>query len=85
MWFQTKGCQTVFQFPLLEPGKVRESSAGNGVGGSIRKRTLRRVYYQKCLQEYNRHQGEREDELKRLRQQLQELEQRIENATEVLM
>ena len=42
-------------------------------------------YYQKCLQEYNRNQGEREEELKRLRQQLQELEQRIENATEVLM
>ena len=42
-------------------------------------------YYQKCLEEYSRNQGEREDELKRLRQQLQELEQRIENATEVLM
>ena len=42
-------------------------------------------YYQKCLEEYNRNQGEREEELKRLRQQLQELEQRIENATEVLM
>ena len=46
------------QFPLLEPGRVGESS---------------------------RNQGEREEELKRLRQQLQELEQRIENATEVLM
>ena len=42
-------------------------------------------YYQKCLEEYNRNQGEREEELKRLRRQLQELEQRIENATEVLM
>ena len=42
-------------------------------------------YYQKCLEEYSRNQGEREAELKRLRQQLQELEQRIENATEVLM
>lgn len=42
-------------------------------------------YYQKCLEEYSRNQGEREEELKRLRQQLQELEQRIENATEVLM
>ena len=29
-------------------------------------------YYQKCLEEYNRNQGEREEELKRLRQQLQE-------------
>ena len=42
-------------------------------------------YYQKCLEEYNRNQGEREEELKRLRQQLQELAQRIENATKVLM
>ena len=42
-------------------------------------------YYQKRLEEYNRSQGEKEEELKRLRQQLQELEQRIENATEVLM
>ena len=42
-------------------------------------------YCQKCLEEYNHNQGEREEELKRLRQQLQELEQRIENATEVLM
>ena len=42
-------------------------------------------YYQKCLEEYNRHPGEREKELTRLRQQLQELEQRIENATEVLI
>ena len=37
------------------------------------------------LEEYSRNQGEREAELKRLRQQLQELEQRIENATEVLI
>ena len=42
-------------------------------------------YYHKCLEEYNRNQGEREEELKRLRQQLQELEQRIENVTGVLM
>ena len=42
-------------------------------------------YYQKGLEEYSRNQGQREEELKRLRQQLQELEQRIENATEVLM
>ena len=42
-------------------------------------------YYQKCLEEYNCNQGEREEGLKRLRKQLQELEQKIENATEVLM
>ena len=42
-------------------------------------------YYHKCLEEYNRNQGEREGELKRRRKQLQELEQRIENATKVLM
>ena len=42
-------------------------------------------HYHKCLEEYNRNQGEREEELKRLRQQLQELEQRIENVTGVLM
>ena len=42
-------------------------------------------YYQKGLEEYSRNQGQRKEELKRLRQQLQELEQRIENATEILM
>ena len=29
-------------------------------------------YYQKCLEEYNRHQEKREEELKRLRQQLKD-------------
>jgi len=40
-------------------------------------------YYQKCLEEDSRNQGQREEGIKRLRQELQELEQRIENATEV--
>ncbi len=37
------------------------------------------------MEEYSRNQGQREEELKQLRQQLQELEQRIENVTGVLM
>ena len=42
-------------------------------------------YYQKCLEEYNRNQGVREEELKKLQNQLQELNRRIETATEAIM
>ena len=42
-------------------------------------------YYQKCLEEYNRNQGVREEELKKLQNQLQELNRRIETATEAVM
>jgi len=42
-------------------------------------------YYQKYLEECSRNQDQREEKLKQLRQQFRELEQRIKNATEMLM